>query len=308
MQRILHTRTTRLPFFVSRSFSVTPTLWNKSNKNIDLTPFLKRNYLPNWFTKWNLHPTSKWHLKWVKPFCDVQFKSGLGFTEDNLQNIELLPEQRVFAECPARRDDIIKGRWDLKLEGVPVRNLGRVEQNVNGVFSQLHAVLQHSAVVNGVPVKRKRKRKRAEKGVDTAAMQLATLCGFNDGKQFQIGGLVTDFKFAGWAINCEADVYVARRNTGGPEQLVLIWEGNVSKNSSGGSNMTEKMLEASAAQIIGEMISVHYQNAEHKFDACEVYAIRLIDDLVAFFKMEMSAEQVEDVCDKGVIPNKALRV
>ena len=54
MQRILHTRTTRLPLYVSRSFSVTPTLWNKSNKNIDLTPFLKRNYLPNWFTKWNL--------------------------------------------------------------------------------------------------------------------------------------------------------------------------------------------------------------------------------------------------------------
>eukprot|EP01061_Rhynchopus_euleeides_P015770 TRINITY_DN26819_c0_g1_i3.p2 TRINITY_DN26819_c0_g1~~TRINITY_DN26819_c0_g1_i3.p2 ORF type:complete len:110 (+),score=25.01 TRINITY_DN26819_c0_g1_i3:622-951(+) len=107
-----------------------------------------------------------------------------------------------------------------------------------------------------------------------------------------ISGHSIAFKFAGMNINSGADVFVAKR-IGAAGQPVLLWEYTLSKNNSGGNSTTLNMLEASAAQIIGGMISVHYQNAEKKFEPCEVYAVRLIDDMVAFFRMEMTAEQIE---------------
>ena len=71
---------------------------------------------------------------------------------------------------------------------------------------------------------------------------------------------------------------------------------------------TANILEASVAQIIGEMISAHYRNKSNKYKPCELYAVRLIDDKVAFLKMEMTAEQIEAVCEEGVIPDRKLEV
>ena len=293
MHRNLFARNIRLPTLVSRSFSASSVL---SQKSIDLTPFKKIKLLPDWASiKWNLKPTSKWHLPWVRPFCDLWF-SSIGFNEDDLQNIELLPAERVFAECPARKDDIVNGDWKLDLEGVCERSLDSVEEKVNATFNQMRSVIRQYEFSND----------RAEKTIDVFALLLTQLCGFGT-DEFELKGLSIAFQFAGMKINSEADVYVAvRKESVG--QLVLIWEDKLSKTNSGGNNTTANMLEASAAQIIGEMISVHYQNNENKFEPCEVYAIRLIDEMVAFFKMEMTAEQIEDVCQKGLIPDPKLQV
>ena len=115
-------------------------LSRESNKKIDLTHFRKPDQNDG------LHPTSKWHLKWVEPFCDVQFMSGLGFTKSNLQNAYLLPEERVFAECPARRDDIVKGRWDLGLNDIHKEARPYVKKSVGATFMKLQRVLRHHAV------------------------------------------------------------------------------------------------------------------------------------------------------------------
>ena len=64
-----------------------------------------------------IYPTSKWRLEWVEPFCDLQF-TDLGFTKDDLQNVELLPEVKVFAKCTATMDDIAEGAWELDLNHV----------------------------------------------------------------------------------------------------------------------------------------------------------------------------------------------
>ena len=251
-----------------------------------------------------LHPTRKWDLKWVEPFCDVQFKSGLGFTEDNLQNVELLPQQRVFAECPARRDDIVEETWELDLKDVPVCCKGLVVQNVGVVFVNLQRVLrqQDGTLRVDSPCDK-------EKAVLTGvAMQLLMLCGFDDGKDFTITCQPIEFKFSGMEINSEADVFVVKRCKGGTEQPVFIWEDKLPKDEKGKENTIADMLEASAAQIIGEMIAVHYRNKMHNFESCELYAIRLIDDRVAFFRMEMTAEQIEAVCEEGVIPDHKLKV
>ena len=296
---LLCARTTRLPSSVSRAFSVTPTLSNKTTQPIDLKPFREFQIAPNRATvKCNLHPTRKWDLKGVEPFCDVQFKSGLGFTEDNLQNVELLPQQRVFAECPARRDDIVEGTWELPRTGLVVRDVSATFKKLQRVLRQQDGTLRVEPPCD--------KEKAVLFGV---AMQLLMLCGFDDGKNFTITCQPIEFKFAGMEINSEADVFVVKRsNKGGTEQPVFIWEDKLPKDEKGKENTTADMLEASAAQIIGEMIAVHYRNKMRNFASCELYAIRLIDDRVAFFRMEMTAEQIEAVCEEGVIPDHKLKV
>ena len=232
-------------------------------------------------------------LPWVRPFCDLRF-SSIGFNENDLQNIDLLPAVRVFAQCPARKDDIVNGEWKLDLVGVEEPN--SVEKSVDATFNQMRSVIRQDQFSNV----------RTEKTIDVFALLLAQLCGF-DTDEFELKGFSIAFQFAGMKINSEADVYVAvRKESAG--QLVLIWEDKLSKTNPGGNNTTANMLETSAAQIIGEMISVHYQNKENKYEPCEVYAIRLIDDMVAFFRMEMTAEQIEDVCQKGLIPDPKLQV
>ena len=303
MHRNLFARIIRVPSHVSRSFSVTPPLWTKSTEPIDLTHF------------WNpdgdgLRSSSDWQLKWMEPFCDLQYKSGLRFTNDNLRNVDLFPEERVFAECTATRDDIVKGTWVLDLEDVDeldvkdpklrfiIQEHRRLKkEKVNVAFEQMQRVLRQHAVAE---------ERALEKNINSFALVLAQLCGFGSGK-FEFGGLSIAFKFAGKKLNSEADVYVAMRK-GAVEQLVLIWEDKLSKSNAGKNLATANMLEASAAQIIGEMISVQFQNADKKFKPCEVYAVRLIDDMVAFFRMEMTAEQIEAVCEDGVIPNPKLQV
>ena len=280
MHRLLMCPHTRFASHISQSFSDSPA---RFRKKINLAKFKKKDG--------ELLPTSEWHLKQLKNFCDLEFKSGLGFTEDNLQDIEPLPQGRVFAECPARADDIAKGMWKLDTKGVRVRSLERVKQNVNFCFEQLQGVLLSRQVAPAEGLG----------GNSDLALLLFRLCGFGSG-EFRIGGRSIDLSFAGEKIHSATDVHVAmrRRATG---QIVLIWEDKMS-----GADNTTNILECSAAQIVAQMIAVHCQNAEEKFAACEVYAVRLIDDRVAFFRMEMTAEEVEAVCKKGVIPDPKLLV
>eukprot|EP01059_Diplonema_ambulator_P035587 TRINITY_DN842_c1_g3_i2.p2 TRINITY_DN842_c1_g3~~TRINITY_DN842_c1_g3_i2.p2 ORF type:complete len:222 (+),score=49.96 TRINITY_DN842_c1_g3_i2:167-832(+) len=147
--------------------------------------------------------------------------------------------------------------------------------------------------------------KANEKKIDSLALQLVNLCGFNDGDNFNIDGLSIEFKMGGLRINSEADVYVARRS-GSSDQVVMIWEDKISTNED--THLAKGKLTDSAAQIVGELISAHYRNWTHNHKPCEVYAIRLIDDMVAFFKMEMSHQEIENVCEKGVIPETKLKV
>ena len=135
--------------------------------------------------------------------------------------------------------------------------------------------------------------------------QLARLCGFNDCEEFLISCESISFTFAGKDINSKGHVYVTKR-IGNSDQLVLIWEHKLPGNT---TNVSRGLLHNSAAQIIGEMISVHYWgNRSDKHEPLEVYAIRLIDDMVAFFRLEMTAEEVKAVCDDGVIPDPKLQV
>ena len=265
-------------------------------KPIDLKPF--RNPAAQNL----LHPTREWHLDWVEPFCDVQFKSGLGFTKDD--QTYLSEEQEEFAYCPAVRDDIVKGTWELKLGDVAEWFAGRVLREVGSTFEKLQEILrQHATREKGLEVVSK-----SAMGNSALAHRLASLCGFDD-DCFTVTQQSSAFEFAGEKVNRNAAAYAAKRIGEGAHQLVLLWEDKLSVDSSGDDNPTEELLRASAAQIIGQMISVHYQNVvERKFEPCTVYAIRLIDDMVAFFKMEMTAEQVEAVCVKGVIPNSKLKV
>ena len=275
-----------------RSFSVSSVL---SQKSIDLTHFRKPEGE-------GLHPTSKWHLDWAESFCDLQF-SDLGVTEDCLQNIDLFPAERVFAKCPARRDDILNGEWKLDLKGVPQWEGGHVEKSVDRTFVKLQQVLRQHVIPDETQVV----SEASEKFPDMLAMRLLILCGFDD-DGFTITVQPIDFKFAGMPINSEADVYVAKRHSEVSDQIVFIWEDKLSKDETGKLKVTKGMLERSAAQIIGEMISAHYQNKTKKYEPCEVYAIRLIDHRVAFFKLKMTAAEIEDVCEKGVIPDPKLQV
>ena len=292
MHRNPFARIIRLSSPVVRSFSVSSVL---SQKSIDLTHFRKPQGE-------GLHPTSKWHLDWVEPICDMVFKTGLGFPKDNLDTIDLFPAERVFAECPARRDDIFKGEWKLDLKGVPHEGLWQVKDYVDDTFVKLQQVLRQHTIPETRVVS-----EASEKFPDVLAMQLIILCGFNS-KGFTITCQPIDFKFAGMPINSEADVYVAKRHSEASDQIVFIWEDKLSKDKTGKLKVTEGMLERSAAQIIGEMISAHYRNKTKKYKPCEVYAVRLIDHMVAFFKLEMTAAQIEDVCEKGVIPETKLQV
>ena len=282
-----------------------------SQPTIDLDPFT-RDFGDG------LHSTSLWHLDWVEPFCDLQFKSGIGFAKQDLENVKLFPEETLFAKCSATRDDIVNGTWELGLSDVDelkeedpqIRFVFRehrrlLKEKVDASFENLRGILrQHAIPKEGLELVSK-----SEMGVDALAHQLGVLCGFNDG-EFLITYQSVAFKFAGKEINSNVDVYAAKRTSEGvADQLVLIWADKLSAGNSGKVNTTASMLESSAAQIIGEMISVHYQNTKKfHFGTCEVYAIRLIDDKVAFFRMEMTAEQIEDVCEKGVIPNRKLQV
>eukprot|EP01064_Diplonema_japonicum_P003366 TRINITY_DN1217_c1_g1_i2.p1 TRINITY_DN1217_c1_g1~~TRINITY_DN1217_c1_g1_i2.p1 ORF type:complete len:180 (+),score=31.84 TRINITY_DN1217_c1_g1_i2:674-1213(+) len=133
-------------------------------------------------------------------------------------------------------------------------------------------------------------------------MNLATMCGFNDEKNFEITGEMIREE-----INSKADVYVARR-TGDSYQLVLIWEEKLSRRQKSEIGRSAVLLQNSAAQIIGEMLSVHWQNNQHNHEPCEVYAFRLTDDMVAFFKMDMSTEQIKAVFKDGVIPDPKLQI
>ena len=274
----------------------------KSTESINLDPF--------WKPDGGLRSSSEWRLGWVEPFCDLRFESGLKFTKDDFQNVDLLPEERVFAKCTATRDDIAKGTWVLELKDVNeldvedptlrfiiLEHRRLMKEKVNGAFEQMQRVLRQHAVDEECALK---------KNIDSFALVLAQLCGFGSGK-FEIGGHSIAFKFAGKEINREADVYVAMRK-GAVGQLVLMWEDKLSKSNAEKNLATVDMLEASAAQIIGEMISVQFQNADKQFKPCEVYAVRLVDHKVAFFRMEMTAEQIKAVCEDGVIPNPKLRV
>ena len=254
-----------------------------------------------------LHPTSQWKLSWLKHFCEWSYKGGLGFTKEQFKNIKLLPEEEVFAQCTARKDEIMAGKWDLErmLQDVPQWDGGRVEQNVNSTFSKMQRVLyQYEGIL---PTEENPTPK--EPIVDTLAMQLVHLCGFNDGREFDIAFESVTFKLAGKDINSKADVYVATRH-GAPGQLVLIWEDKLSRTQKteieGKTGAT--LLENSVAQIIGEMISVHYQNKLRKYKPAEVYAVRLIDDMVAFFRMEMTGDEIKALCEDGVTLSPKLKV
>ena len=266
-------------------------------KPIDLKPF--RNPAAQNL----LHPTREWHLDWVEPFCDLQFNSGLGFTEEDRKRYTS-EEMLEFAYCPAVRDDIVEGTWELEMWYTKNWCDGLVHREVGSTFEKLQEVLrQHATREKGLEVVSK-----SAMGNSALAHRLASLCGF-DGARFTVTHRSTAFEFAGEKVNRNGAVYAAKRIGEGAHQLVLLWEDKLSVDSSGDDNPTEELLRASAAQIIGQMISVHYQNVvERKCEPCTVYAIRLIDDMVAFFKMEMTAEQVEAVCVKGVIPNSKLKV
>ena len=294
MHRNLFARIIRLPTPVARSFSVSSVL---SQKSIDLTHFRKAGG--------GLHPTSKWHLDWAEPFCDLTFKTGLGFPKDYLDTIDLFPAERVFAECPARKDDILSGEWKPDLKGVRERSLDHVEKSVRSTFVKLQQVLHQHIPDETLP--KVSVSEASEKFPDVLAMRLMILCGFDD-DGFTITCQPIAFKFAGMPINSEADVYVAKRHSETSHQIVFIWEDKLSKDETGKLKVTKGMLERSAAQIIGEMISAHYRNKTRKYEPCEVYSVRLIDHMVAFFKLEMTAAQIEDVCEKGVIPDSKLQV
>ena len=269
-----------------------------SQKSIDLTHFRKPEGD-------GLHPTSKWHLGWAESFCDLRF-SDLGVTEDCLQNIDLFPAERVFAKCPARRDDILNGEWKLDLDDYHEVARPFLEESVESTFVKLQQVLlpDETQVVSEASEKLS---EASEKFPGVLAMRLIILCGF-DREGFTITCQPIDFKFAGMPINSEADVYVAKRHSEASHQIVFIWEDKLPKDKTDKLKVTKGMLESSAAQIIGEMISAHYRNKKRKYEPCEVYAVRLIDHMVAFFKLDMTAAQIEDVCEKGVIPDPKLQV
>ena len=316
MHRNLYT-CTRLPSHVSRSFSVTPALWNK----IDLTPFEKSKWLPNFFG--NIYPTSEWQLSWVEPFCDLQC-TDLGLTEDDLQKAELLPEEKVFAACTAKMDEIGKGTWELDLNAgkdlnvkdskigifvqkdlVRRRHINRVVQSA---FGLLRGVLRLQGLFKedlSVAVERE--------GDDFVSdqlllAQLLALCGFGS-EGFMYSAQSGTFKIAGQEIR-GTDVHVFTRtgDRANRYRYLLIWDDKLSVGTSGNSDTTARWLENSVAEIIGEMMSVHYQNAETGCAPCEVYAIRLIGHMVAFFKMEMTAEQIKAVCEDGAIPDPKVQV
>ena len=71
---------------------------------------------------------------------------------------------------------------------------------------------------------------------------------------------------------------------------------------------TAQEVDGTAADVIGQMMSVHHWNAEEKLELCVAYAVRVIQDKVAIFRMEMTPEQLEAVCEKGVVPKTKLQV
>eukprot|EP00754_Rhynchopus_humris_P032621 Rhum_TRINITY_DN15418_c3_g7::Rhum_TRINITY_DN15418_c3_g7_i1::g.155987::m.155987 len=187
------------------------------------------------------------------------------------------------------------------MTGVPVEAKCHVKTTVNATFSKLQYVLYQHAFAKDLENEPRPDRRK----IDPLAMRLAVLCGFDDGEDFDFTTVPISFKMAGRPINSKVDVYVASRHMA-PGQVVLIWQDKLGKRN---SHISQGLLRDSAAQIIGELLAVHYHNYRRKnFEPAEVYAVRLIDGMVAFFRMEMSAEQIKAVCDDGVIPNPKLQV
>ena len=269
----------------SRAFSSSSVLHEK----IDIKPFTTASG--------RSISTSKWSLPLLKQFCCWDFKSGLGFTKVQLENVPLLPAPDVFARCPSEKDEITQREWKLDLADVPEKEQSLVRRDVGAAFAALEEVLrQHER-----PAAPKTPRPKKPR-IDVLAFKLLQLCGFDDWKDFGVNGESIEFMLAGATVNRKAGAYMASR-IGDSSQVVFIWEDKQ------GADALQSVLDNSAARIIGQLLSVHYRN--HVGTTCEpteVYAVRIIDDMVAFFRLEMSAEQVRAVCEDGVIPNPILQV
>ena len=66
-----------------------------------------------------LKPTSPWLLEQLKQFCDLDFKSGGGFTKQDLEAVPLLPEEQAFAACQRW----FERRGGVRTEGEPPLNM-----------------------------------------------------------------------------------------------------------------------------------------------------------------------------------------
>ena len=206
----------------------------------------------------------------------------------------------MFAACAAKKHEIVSKSWKLDLKGVDEPR--STSEKVNAGFAQLKKCLFQYSVPD-VETHKPASKVR----INSLAVTLASLCGFNDGSKFCITTEKISFKLGGNGINSVAEVYVAGR-ADAEGQVVLIWEDKLSKRQKTLIGGNADMLQDSAAQIIGEMLSVHYRNNLRQYKPAEVYAIRLIADIVAFFRMEMSEEEIKAVCTDGVIPNPKLQV
>eukprot|EP00754_Rhynchopus_humris_P031511 Rhum_TRINITY_DN15340_c1_g3::Rhum_TRINITY_DN15340_c1_g3_i2::g.149655::m.149655 len=246
--------------------------------------------------------TSKWSLELLGQFCRWEFKSGLGFTKKQLEDIPLMSAPEAFARCPAGKDEITRRECKLDMTGVPAEDTKLVKGHVGAVFAALEEVLrQHERPKPTNPHHKERRPKKPT--ISMLAFGLLKLCGFCDGEEFMLKCESIEFTLAGKTVNSKADAYMASR-TGDSSQFVLIWEDKLRN----GTDVTQSLLNNSVAQIIGELMSVHYHNHLAKYEPVEVYAIRLIDDMVAFFRMEMTAEQIKAVCEDGVVPEPKLQV
>ena len=227
-----------------------------------------------------------------------------GDYEEEFDNVELSPEQLAFSQCTAGADDIINGRWDLTPALGPrgaKEDVFYNEDDVNCCFEGLEWALQ--AYQLGLP---KPPLVPLEK-VPLRAKELAQLCGFHRSKGFEALSLTDDFKLGGQDVGYKQ--YAICREARG--QLLLLWEeclsGEQKREIEEGTGAAH--LENSVAHIIGDMIAVHYTNlCKRKYEPAEVYALRMIDDKFAVFRMNMTADQIEALCNDGVIPSPKLQV
>ena len=135
--------------------------------------------------------------------------------------------------------------------------------------------------------------------------KLPDMCGYAK-KDFCRVSRSSKFKFAGKVLNEDETTYLLRRNGQSGQRIVYgEWWDITSQDI---TEPTAQKVDGTTADVIGQMMSVHHWNAEQKLEPCVAYGIRLLGDKVAIFRMEMTPEQLEAVCEKGVIPKTKLQV
>ena len=150
------------------------------------------------------------------------------------------------------------------------------------------------------------KARLAEWAFPNVMTTLPEMCGFRE-PHFASVKRSRRSKFAGKVIDeDDLSMLMVRRNgVSGQRLLLCTWR---DMPFDGNAQPTAQEVECTVAEVIGRMMSVHHWNAEQKLEPCVAYAMRMIRDKIAIFRMEMTPEQLEAVCEKGVIPKTKLQV